>query len=348
MKLSIIERRKLNSYLERGEIEKVESLITKLSREDPRKKVLLGIYYLETENYEKALNVFFELLRKEIDNPLNLYYLTLSLLKTTESPTVTKNELIKIAGMKNLVDFVNGVIELYFNELDIAKNHFISSAKTYEFAKWGIIEVELRENNLQETNRKIGVLEKLWKKFPPAILTGAKVRLYKNEQSKAISLLKKYINLNPFDKDARVLLATTLSYKKPLIFKKKWKEAIVKNLSIKALLEPVKLENLWIYRVLQSGFASLGMLEKSMKWAIIEEKLIITLIESISSEIVSTSTTIGNGINENIETLIEILEEKDILTKKEFEKVITKKREIKIIKDMYDIAADEQSQDGDL
>ncbi len=348
MMLSTTEYKSILKHLEIGDLNKVEKLLKGYARKNPEKGLVLSLYYLETEDHERALKTLTKMIKTYniIDRNV-LFYLTKVMIELGYDIANIMDEVEKLLNSDNLKKFVELTFYLLSNKKDEV-NEILKSILTdsIDIYTWYIL--ENGKNNKSNLDRNIiKTVKKLSKSFLPAKIT--LYNIYKTGDKKtAKSILEEYLRTNPFDKEANLEIANLLLEKKPFIFKERWLRDIVRYLSVKANLEPIKLENYWIYRILQIYFSKLGLIEQSIKWALVEEKLIIMIIESVGAEIASTRNKINENMTDSIETIIELLENKEVTTKREFEKILNKKREIKLIKEMYDLSVDFNNYDDDM
>ncbi|MGB9808098.1 MAG: hypothetical protein ACPLSJ_06020 [Thermosulfidibacteraceae bacterium] len=354
MVLSTKEYREVWNNLVKGDLGKVESSLTRIVRKDPSKSIILAFYYTEIEEFEKAKNTLSNAINEQrnIDKNLLFYYVY-----TLTNLGYEREKILGELNRKALDCHLDGrTIESFVNTAysyatstyeELEKT--LSSLITHDFETyiWYLGE-RIADSNEKVEETIVKEIEIVSKNFIPANITLYKLYRKTNNKRKMLKTVKNYLRINPFDREMNLAFANLLLEKKPFIFKGSWLKKIINHLTVKAILEPIKLENYWIYRALQLNNVKLGLIEESVKWALVEEKLLLMLVESVGLEIASTRNRLKETLDDSIETLIEVLENKELTSKKEFNKLLTKKREIKLIKEMYDLSSELNNYEEDM
>ncbi len=345
-----LQLKRIEKLLKEGKFSHLEKLLLKSSEKDPSFLLHLCWFYLETQKPEKAFKTAKKLVVTS-DSPISRYtyytamnhYNPLELeeekkrLKSWAFDPLTKNSYLLYSG------FINLIQKKYY----LAARRFNECAKSgMEVAYWGKARIFLEKGSKK---RALTYLKKSLgsaKDFPFILLDMGRIYGEMGKRTKSVYYLYRFNQIFPINKDGHYELGMSL-----IEYSNRWGpfgraagRLGAKELMVKALLDPPKLENLWIYRLLSTHYGARGMLNLSAKWNLIEQQLLYQLISSIEREISSASKLSQEDLTDQINSLKSLLLDKEIITEEEFLKTFAEIRETRILEEMLRLSEDEDKE----
>ncbi|NPA15816.1 MAG: hypothetical protein GXO44_04605, partial [Deferribacteres bacterium] len=262
----VLQLKKIEKLLKEGKFSQLERLLKESAEKDHSFLVHLCWFYMETQKFEKA----YENAKKLVvlkDSPFNRYtyytainnYNPLELeeekkrLKSWFFEPLTKGSYLLYSGFINLIQKKYYLAAKRFNEC-------IKSG--IEVAYWGKARIFLEKGNKKKALTYLKKSLGSAKDFPLILLDMGRTYGEMGKRTKSVYYLYRFNQIFPINKDGHYELGMHLieysNRRGP--FGRATGRLGAKELMVKALLDPPKLENLWIYRLLSTHYGARGML----------------------------------------------------------------------------------------
>ena len=241
-------------------------------------------------------------------------------------------------GKREVAYFAIGVISL---REDKEINAYRAFMKAYNEGKragslWGFARV-LSDSG--DTKEAIKVLERAVSKayeFPRVLLELAQLELKEGSPKKALRLLRRYVSLEPVDKEGRDQLAHILIHvvrgRGPVkLFRQR--EAL-KHLLVIANTMQVSVEYLWIYHLLANMYQQRGELGLASRWELIAQKTFLETIYTLYQGVVNSVQDPMHEMADMLKSFKSTLEEKEIITPEEFMRNYQAVKETRMLEEM--------------
>ncbi len=346
----VLQLKKLERLLKEGKFSYLEDLLLDISNYRPDFLIHLCWFYIETHKFEKAYQTARKLVILK-DTPFNRYTYYIAMDKY--NPQELENERKRLKNWffdpltKNSYLLYSGFIDLIQKKYTLAAKRFNDCVRSdIEIGYWGKARIFLEKNKREKALIYLKKCLNKAKEFPLILLDIGKLYGEIGKRNKSIYYLYKFNKLHPINKEGHYELGMNL-----IELSSKWGplgkilgKMGAEELMVKALLDPPKLENLWIYKLLSTFFGARGLLNLSAKWNLIEQQVIYQLLSSIEKEITNTFKIPPEDIADQVNSLKRILVDKEIITEEEFSKTFAEIRETRILEEMLKLSENQDKQ----
>ncbi len=340
----VLQLKRIENLLKRGKFSQLEEYLLRLSKEKPYFLQHLVWFYIETRKYEKALCYAKRLIVYE-DKPFNryAYYKILKLFcpEKLEEEKARLKQWFSNPLTRNYYLLYSGFINLMEEKDTLAFKRFTECTKSgLKLGEWGRAQILYKKGYKEKALNSLKKCEKQSKDFPLILLDMGRIHSELGNKYKAVFYLNRFNRIFPINTEGHYELGINLmecSLKFPLIGRI-LKNMAIRELMIKAFIEPPKAENLWIYRILSHYFAQKGNYNFSAKWILIEQQVLYQVINLIESKIKNKKEKEMEDLSDLTNTLRKLLIEKELFTEDEFAKVYSEIRETRILEEMLKLS----------
>jgi len=349
--MGVLER-EIDRYILRGAIKGLESYLEMKGNSGPspaRAKALyhLGRLLMLQGREDEALAVTETGLEQD---PLNypLLFLRINHLLDSNGLSEEKRKWTQLTSQpakRELAYFALGVIAL---RQDREINAYRSFLKAHNEGKrpgsmWGFAKVLADSGDTKGARTTLEKAEKEAEEFPKILLELAHIEIKEGNPKKALKLLRRYVAMEPLDKEGRDQLAHLLIHvvrgRGPLK-RMRQKEAMRHLLAI-ANTTQVSVEYLWIYQLLANMYQQRGELALASRWQLIAQKTFLETVYTLYQGMVSSVQEPMHEMADMLKSFKSTLEEKEIITPEEFMRNYQAVKETRMLEEMLNDGEDD-------
>ena len=201
---------------------------------------------------------------------------------------------------------------------------------------WGFAKVLIDSGDTKEARIALEAAEKRADEFPKVLLELATLEIKEGNPRRALNLLRRYVTLEPLDKDGRDQLSHLLIHvvrgRGPLRHLRQ-REAMRHLLAI-ANTTQISVEYLWIYHLLANMYQQKGELALASRWELIAQKTFLETIYTLYQGMVSSVQDPMHEMADMLKSFKSTLEEKEIITPEEFMRNYQAVKETRMLEEM--------------
>ncbi len=342
--MALLER-EIERYITRGSVKGLEGFLEMKGSSGPASERARALYHLsrllmlqgrEDEALEAAE-------RGLEQNPYSypLLYLKLNHLLDSSGLREERRRWSQLASQpakRELAHFATGVIYLRQGKEINAYRAFARARNegNRTGSLWGFAKVLLESGDTKEAKEVLEKASKTAEEFPRVLTELATLEVKEGNPKGAVKLLRRYLTLDPLDKDGRDQLSHLLIHavrgRGPL---KRWRQAeALRHLLAIANTTQFSVEYLWIYHLIANMYQQRGELALASRWQLIAQKTFLETIYTLYQGVVSSVQDPMHEMADMLKSFKSTLEEKEIITPEEFMRNYQAVKETRMLEEM--------------